>query len=101
MTHAFGLALVAAGCGVIVLAAIGAAVMPGDVFNRLHFVAPVTSVGSPLVAIGLCVDNGQGFTIAEVLFIATLLFVSGPVLESATGRVAAQNRDLISEGQPE
>lgn len=101
MRHAVGLALTAIGCAVIVLAAVGAARMPGDVFNRLHFLAPVTSVGTPLVAIGLSIDNGQGFTIAEVLFIATLVFVSGPVLESATGRVAAQNRDLITEGQPE
>lgn len=101
MTHAVGLAFVAAGCGVIVLAAVGALIMPGDLFNRLHFITPVTSVGAPLAAIGLSVENGQGFTVAEVLFIALLLFVSGPVLESAVARVAAQNRHVVSEEQPE
>ncbi len=101
MTHAIGLTLVSLGCTVVVLAAVGAAVMPGGVFNRLHFLTPVTSVGVPLAAIGVCVENGQPFTVAEVLFIALILGVSGPVLESATGRAAAQNQEIISGEQPE
>ena len=47
------------------------------------------------------IESGQAFTIVEMLFIAMLLFVSGPVLESATGRLAAQNRGLISEDEPQ
>ncbi len=101
MTHVIGLALVSLGCAVIVLAAVGAAVMPGGVFNRLHFLTPVTSVGVPLVAVGLAVQSGQPFTVAELLFIAALLGVSGPVLESATGRAAALNEGIVGGEAPE
>jgi multisubunit Na+/H+ antiporter MnhG subunit len=101
VTHLVGLTLVSLGCAVIVLAAIGAAVMPGGVFNRLHFLTPVTSVGLPLVAAGLCVESGQPFAIAELVVIAVVLAVAGPVLESATGRAAAAEQGLTAEEQPE
>ncbi len=98
--HDVALGLVAAGTVVIVLAAIGAVVAPGDVFTRLHFVTPVTSIGGPLVAAGLCVESGQPWVIAEVLVIALLLFVSGPVLEASAARAAAQDRGIETEEQP-
>jgi multicomponent Na+:H+ antiporter subunit G len=101
VTHLVGLTLVSLGCAVIVLAAIGAAVMPGGVFNRLHFLTPVTSVGVPLVAAGLCVESGSPFTIAELVVIAVVLAVAGPVLESATARAAAAEQGLAAEEQPE
>jgi multisubunit Na+/H+ antiporter MnhG subunit len=101
MTHAVGLALVALGTAVIVLAAVGAAMMPGGVFNRLHFLTPMTSLGLPLVAVGLCVDSGQPFTVAELLFLALLVGVSGPVLESATGRAAARSQNYLPGKDPE
>ena len=101
MTHAIGLALVALGSAVVVLSAVGAAVMPGGVFNRLHFLTPMTSLGLPLVAVGLAVESGQPFTVAEVLFIALLVGVSGPVLESATGRAAALSEGRITGEDPE
>ena len=100
MTHLVGLALAALGSVVIVAAAGGAAVMPGGVFNRLHFVTPMTSLGLPLVAVGLSVESGQPFTVAEVLVIALLVGVSGPVLASATGRAAAREQDLLAGDDP-
>jgi multicomponent Na+:H+ antiporter subunit G len=101
MTHPIGLALVALGTAVIVLAAVGAAVMPGGVFNRLHFLTPMTSVGLPLVAVGLCLDSGEPSTVAELLFIALLVGTSGPVLESATGRAAAHTQNRLPGEGPE
>jgi multicomponent Na+:H+ antiporter subunit G len=101
MSHVVALVLVSLGCTAIVLAAVGAAVMPGGVFNRLHFLTPVTSAGLPLVVAGLCVESGQPFTIAELVFIAVVLAVAGPVLESATGRAAAAEQGLAAEEQPE
>ena len=101
MSHDIGLALTALGTSVIVLSVVSAVTMSGDVFNRLHLVTPVTSLGGPLVAVGLCVESGQPWVMAEVAFIALMLFVSGPVLESATGRVAAQQRGIVTEEQPE
>ena len=47
MTHVIGLTLVGIGCGVVALAGLGAALVRGDVFTRLHFVTPVTSIGAP------------------------------------------------------
>lgn len=101
MTHAVGLALVSLGCAVAVLATVGAAVMPGGVFNRLHFLTPVTSAGVPSAAVGLAVESGRPFTVAELLFVAVVVGASGPVLESATGRVAALDHGLTRGGQPE
>ena len=101
MTHDIGLALTALGAAVIAVSALTAAFAPGDLFARLHLVTPITSFGSPLVAVGLCVESGQPWVMAELLFIALMLFVSGPVLESATGRVAARQRGLVAQEQPE
>lgn len=101
MTHPVAVCLVALGCAVTVLAVIGAMIVPGGVFVRLHFLTPITSVGVPLVAVGLCVENGNPFAVAEMLFIALLVAASGPVLESATGRVAAHNEGVVSGEQPQ
>ena len=95
MTHPIALSLVALGCAVVVLSAVGAAVVPGDALVRVHFLTPVTSVGLPLVAVGLSVESGQPFTIAELLFTALLVGVSGPVLGSATGRAAAVEQGRV------
>ena len=95
MTHLVALVLVALGSGVVVLSAVGAAVVPGGALVRVHFLTPVTSLGLPLVAVGLCVESGQPFTIAELLFIALVIGVSGPVLGSATGRAAAQEQGRL------
>jgi multicomponent Na+:H+ antiporter subunit G len=95
------LALVGLGCAVVAFTSIGAAVARGDVFMRLHFVTPVTSLGAPLVGAGVCVDSGQPWVVCEVALIVVLLFLSGPVLEMATGRAAAQRRGIESEAQPE
>lgn len=101
MRHAIGLFLVGLGCAVTALVTLCAVVVRGDVFVRLHFVTPITSLAGPLVAVGLAVESGQPYVIAELLVIAMLLFTAGPVLAVATARVAAQNRDLVDEGQPE
>jgi multicomponent Na+:H+ antiporter subunit G len=95
VTHLVALVLVALGSAVVVLSAVGAAVVPGGALVRVHFLTPVTSLGLPLVAVGLCVESGQPFTIAELLFIALLIGVSGPVLGSATGRAAAQEQGRL------
>jgi multisubunit Na+/H+ antiporter MnhG subunit len=100
VAHVVGLVLVAVGCGVVAVAGLGAAIAPGDVFTRLHFVTPVTSIGAPLVGVGLCVESSQPWVIAEVLVIVLLLFVSGPVLESSAARAAAQERGIEREEQP-
>ena len=100
MRHAVALSLVVAGVAVIVLSSLGAALVRGDVFTRLHFVTPVTSIGAPLVGAGLCIESGQPWVVAELLLIVVLLFVSGPVLEASAARAAAQERGVEQEEQP-
>ena len=101
MRHDIALALTALGCAVIAVAVVSAVAARGGILNRLHLVTPVTSLGAPLVATGLCIQSGQPWVIAEVLLITLLLFVTGPVLEMATGHVAAQQQGLVREEQPE
>jgi len=76
-------------------------VVRGDVFLRLHFVTPATSLGVPLLAVGLCIQSGQPWVVAEVLLIALLLGAAGPVLEAAMARTAAQRHGVIASEQPE
>jgi multicomponent Na+:H+ antiporter subunit G len=61
----------------------------------------VTTVAAPLVAVGLAVESGQPWTIAELLVVAVLLVVTGPVLETATARVAAQQQGRIDPESPQ
>src|SRR3954462_12369334 len=100
MAHDIGLALVVVGTVVIVAAAPASPAVGGAVFTRLDFLTPVTSLGGPLVAVGLCIESGQPWVVAELLLITLLLFVSGPVLEAATARAAAQDRGIETEEQP-
>lgn len=85
-------ALVLAGAGIaVIVAAALAALRPRDVLTRLHYLAPATSLGGPLVGAGLAVANGWSPTTATVLLVVVLLAATGPVLGAATGRVAAND----------
>jgi multicomponent Na+:H+ antiporter subunit G len=92
--------LVGLGTLITVLAAV-AAVRAGDVYVRVHCLTVVTSVGSPLIGVGLIVVNGFGFTGASVLLVVLLQAVGGPLLGAATGRVNAQRDGVIGSGSPE
>jgi multisubunit Na+/H+ antiporter MnhG subunit len=70
------------------------------VYNRLHYLTPMTSIGAPLIGLALAIANGWSLTMAEDVFIVFLLAVSGPVLEAATGRAAAQREGLIRQESP-
>lgn len=100
MLHAFALACFAAGIAVVVLSSAAALVL-WQVLGRLHFLSPATSLGVPLVGLGLAVENGWSLTTAEILFICLLLAGTGPVLASATGRMAAQRQGATSRETPE
>jgi multicomponent Na+:H+ antiporter subunit G len=76
------------------------AVRTGEL-ERLHFLTPATSFGAPLIGLGLCVRNGWGLATGEIFLVVVLLFLSGPVVSSATGRLIAQQRGLIERDPPE
>lgn len=98
MSHTIAVALVAVGTAVVVASSLGAVLAKG-VYHRLHFVTPITSLGGPLIAVGLSVDNGAGLTTASILLPTFLLFFTSPILSSAIARTVAQREGLIpSEG---
>lgn len=98
--HVASLVLLWTGIAVTVLSCL-AAMRVRRVYVRLHYLSPLTSIGAPLVGLALAVANGWGLTTAQDLFIVFLLVITGPVLESATGRMSAQREGLIEEDSPE
>lgn len=93
-------ALLAAGVAVIVASCL-ATLSFTRVHDRLHYLTPVTSLGAPLVGMALAIENGWGETTAQILLTVFLLAVSGPVLEAATGRVAAEQGPAGTGPSPE
>jgi len=88
--------LVTAGVLVVVCAAL-AALAFRRLYRRLHVLAPVSSVGGPLIGLGLAVTNGWSLTTATVLLVVAVLAMTGPVLGAATARLAAQHNGLVPE----
>lgn len=101
MGHDIALALVALGTAVIVAAALGVLAVGSDELTKLHFLTPVTSLGAPLVGAGVCVAQGWGLTSGQIVVILVLLFVSGPVMGAATGRLIAEQDGLLETEGPE
>ena len=77
------------GTGVLVAVSVSvAAVLARSLYDRMHFLTPITSLAGPLVGAALSVENGWGTTTGQILLIVLLLAVTGPVLGAATGRLA-------------
>lgn len=101
MTHDVALGIVGLGVAVAVLSSLGALSAGRDNFVRLHFLTPLTSVASPLVGAGLCLENGWGLTTGEIILVVVMLVFSGPVISSSTGRYMAQNAGKVESPSPE
>lgn len=83
------LVLAFAGVAVIVLSCLGCVCTRGSLV-RLHFLSPVTSLGIPLCGLGLALADGWSLSTATVLLVVLLMALTGPVVQSATGRLAAE-----------
>lgn len=101
MRHDVALALTILGSAVVVASCLGAIARDWSSHDRLHFLAPVSAIGGPLIGAGLIVADGVGLTSGEVLLTVVLLAVSGPVLTSATGLLIAQNEGRVEPGEEE
>lgn len=77
---------------VTVLAALGALAVRRDRLDRVHFLPPVTSVGAPLVCLGLSVQYGWGLSTGVTLVVGTLLFRLGNRPSGDTTQRRAQRR---------
>ncbi|MGH9106322.1 MAG: monovalent cation/H(+) antiporter subunit G [Acidimicrobiales bacterium] len=100
MRHDAAIGLVIAGTAIIVAASLSALSARGP-YTRLHFATVISSLGGPLIAIGLSVANGAGLTTASVLLPTALLFFSGPVLSAAIARALAQREGRAPAESPE
>jgi multisubunit Na+/H+ antiporter MnhG subunit len=89
-----------AGVAITALSCLGALTFR-RVYQRLHYLAPMTSIGAPLVGLALAVANGWGLTMALDVFIVFLLAITGPVIEAATGQVSAQREGLVEGESPQ
>lgn len=87
--HVVALTLVGLGAAAICLSGLGL-LLVRDVYTRLHLLAPASSVGVPLVVVGLAVETGAGRAAVKLLFIGALLALSSPVVTAATARAAAR-----------
>lgn len=83
--HVLALVLLWCGAAALLLSAAALAVLP-TAYGRLHALAPATSLGLPLVCLGLAVDAGAGRAAVKLLFIGALTAVSGPVITVVIGR---------------
>lgn len=86
---------------VLVLALSLAALRMSRPQDRVHFLTPTTTLGTPLIGLGLVLQNGWTLTSAQIAVICVLLMIAGPVLGAATVRVASQLDGTISPESPE
>ncbi len=69
--------------------------------DRLHLLAPMTTVGAPLVTIGLAVNEGWTLPGAQIVVTGLLVSLTGPAMASATGRVIAMQEGTVPRETPE
>ncbi len=91
--------LVFAGVAVVLASAAGM-LRARALMTRLHLLSPVTTVGAPLIGVGLALANGWNLGSAAIVFTVVLLAVTGPVLQTATGRIEARRQGVIDEDLP-
>ncbi|MBY8882750.1 monovalent cation/H(+) antiporter subunit G [Actinacidiphila acidipaludis] len=93
--HAVVLALLFGGLAMLLLSAVALLVLPGP-YQRLHALAPATSLGLPLLCLALAVDTGPGRSAVKFLVIAALAAASSPVVGIAIGRTIVES--TLEEG---
>jgi multicomponent Na+:H+ antiporter subunit G len=83
------LAAVLLGLGVLIelLCAVGVLVMRNP-FDRLHYLAPATSLGPLAIAAAILVAESDGQAKIKSVLVALVLLATGPILTHATARAA-------------
>lgn len=79
--------LVALGCAAVFVGCAGILIMP-DVFSRIHYIAPASSVGAVLVGIGLILWEGLTPGAAKIAVAIAAVVIGSPVTSHATIRCA-------------
>ena len=89
--HIVSVALMWIGIVVTAMASIGCAVVT-DLYDRLHFVSAVTSIGVPLIVVSQAFEASGWRAALKLVLIALLLFGTGPVTIAATARARTRER---------
>ncbi|VBA49388.1 monovalent cation/H(+) antiporter subunit G [Mycobacterium pseudokansasii] len=97
--QSIGWAVVFVGVAAMSLSAVAATVR-AQVFERLHLLAAATSVGVPLIGVGLVIVRGWTQASAMLVAISVVVLVTAPVVSAATGRLVAEHDGLIDETSP-
>jgi len=79
--------LLAIGVAAVLLTAAGV-VLSRNVYQRLHYLAPASTVGVICVALAILVHEGFSQAGVKAIITALILFVMNPVLTHATARAA-------------
>ena len=80
-------ALLAVGVAATLLSCVGVLVMP-NVFDRLHYTAPASTVGALGIALSIVAEEGWAAASVKAMLIFVLLLTTNPVLTHATARAA-------------
>ena len=80
-------ALLTVGVAATLLSCLGVFVMP-NVFDRLHYTAPASTVGALGIALSIVVEEGWAAASVKAMLIFVLLLTTNPVLTHATARAA-------------
>lgn len=89
--HLASAILMWAGIAIVAMASIGCAVV-AELYDRLHFVSAVTSIGVPLVVVSQAFEAGDWRAALKLVVIAAMLFGTGPVTIAATARARTRER---------
>jgi multisubunit Na+/H+ antiporter MnhG subunit len=65
-----------------------AMVIMGNVFARMHYLAPVTAVAMPALLVAVVVQEGWGQAALKSIIVLFVLFMVNAVLTHATARAA-------------
>jgi monovalent cation/proton antiporter MnhG/PhaG subunit len=77
---------------VALASALGVAVMP-DVYQKLHYVAPLATVAPVLVGLAIVVQSGWTAVTAQTWLTVLFVVMAGPVVSHATIRAAKIRAD--------
>lgn len=94
-----GWSLVFAGVAAMVCCAL-AALRVSAVVDRLHLLSVTTSLGAPLIGLGLALHEGIAEASAMVALITIVVLVSAPVMSAATARLTAQHAGVVDADSP-
>lgn len=95
MTEVVEVVLLSLGTGILLLCALGVALVD-EPFRQLHFLAPATTLAVPLISVALMIDQGHNRTSVKIAVIAVLVAVTQPAVTAATMRAVAVARGLVA-----